>query len=187
MERQRVKGERGVQTRDETWVTFRLAGSKQALILLPVFIDEQGPYSFVLDTGATATVVSNELADALALPLGEKQDGRGAAGKMSLVKSQLPSLTVGKETIWNLPVSVTDLSFLGRAIGEQVDGALGHSFLRHFAMTLDYATNALTLRRAVGGKERALEAREIAFQCANAEDPLVVVPVFVNEKGPYDF
>lgn len=54
-------------------------------------------------------------------------------------------------------------------------------------MTLDYATNALTLRRPVGGTERALDEREIAFRWANAEDPLVVVPVFVNEKGPYDF
>jgi len=174
-----------VQTSDEAWVTFRLAGSKQALILLPVFVDGRGPYSFVLDTGATATVISNELADALELPRGETQEGRGAAGKMTLVKSQLPSLTVGKETIENLPVSVTDLGFLGRAMGAQVDGALGYSFLKHFAMTLDYATNALTLRRT--GTDRALDKHEIAFRWANAEDPLVVLPVFVNEKGPYDF
>ena len=176
-----------MQTSQETCVTFRLAGSKQALILLPVFVDGRGPYSFVLDTGAGSTVVSNELADALALPRGENQDGRGAAGKMTLVKSQLPSLTVGHETIESLPVSVADLSFLGRAMGVRVDGALGQSFLRHFAMTLDYATNALTLKRPVGGTERALDEREIAFQWANAEDLLVVVPVFVNEKGPYDF
>jgi hypothetical protein len=64
-----------------------------------VFVDGRGPYSFVLDTGAGSTVVSNELADALALPRGENQDGRGAAGKMTLVKSQLPSLTVGQETV----------------------------------------------------------------------------------------
>ena len=74
-----------MQTSHETWVAFRLAGSKQALILLPVFIDGGGPYSLVLDTGATSTVVSNELADALALPRGETQDGLGAAGKMTLV------------------------------------------------------------------------------------------------------
>jgi predicted aspartyl protease len=172
----------------QTWVTFRLAGRKQALILLPVFVDGRGPYSFVLDTGAGSTVVSNELADALALPRGEKQDGRGAAGKMTLVASELPSLTVGEETLdESLPVSVTDLSFLSRAVGVQVDGALGQSFLRHFAMTLEYATNALTLRRPVGGTERALDEHEIAFQWANAEDALVVVPVFVNGKGPYDF
>jgi len=176
-----------MQTRPEACVTFRLAGSKQALILLPVFVDGQGPYSFVLDTGAGSTVVSNELADALALPRGENQHGRGAAGKMTLVKSQLPSLTVGQETLESLPVSVADLSFLGRAMGVQVDGALGQSFLRHFVMTLDYARNALTLRRPVGGTERALEEREIALHWANPEDPLVVVPVFVNEKGPYDF
>jgi predicted aspartyl protease len=176
-----------MQTSHETWVTFRLAGSKQALILVPVFVNGRGPYSFVMDTGATSTVVSNELADALALPRGEKQDGRGAAGKMTLVESRLPSLTVGHQTLGSLPVSVTDLSFLGRAMGEQVDGALGHSFLRHFVMTLDYATNALTLRRPLGDMERALEEREIAFRSASAEDPLVVVPIFVNEKGPYDF
>lgn len=176
-----------MQTGHETWVTFRLAGSKQALILLPVFVDGRGPYSFVMDTGATTIVVSNELADALALPRGEKQDGRGAAGKMTLVESRLPSLTVGQQTLDSLPVSVTDLSFLGRAMGEQVDGALGHSFLRHFVLTLDYATNVLTLRRPVGDMERALDQREIAFRSANAEDPLVVVPIFVNEKGPYDF
>jgi predicted aspartyl protease len=176
-----------MQSSHEIGVTFRLAGSKQALILVPVFVDGRGPYSFVMDTGATTTVVSNELADALALPRGEKQDGRGAAGKMTLVESRLPSLTVGHQILDSLPVSVTDLSFLGRAMGEQVDGALGHSFLKHFVMTLDYATNALTLRRPVGDMERSLEEREIAFRYANAEDPLVVVPIFVNEKGPYDF
>jgi predicted aspartyl protease len=176
-----------MQTSPEAWVTFRLAGSKQALILLPVFVDGRGPYSFVLDTGATSTVLSNELADALALPLAEKQDGRGAAGKMTLMKSQLPSLTLGHETLENLPVSVTDLTFLGRAMGAQVDGALGHSFLKHFAMTLDYATNALMLKRPVGSTPRALDAREITFRWANEEDPLVVVPAFVNDKGPYDF
>ena len=39
-----------MQTSHETRVTFRFAGSKQALILLPVFVDGRGPYSFVVDT-----------------------------------------------------------------------------------------------------------------------------------------
>jgi len=176
-----------MQTGQEKYVTFRLTGAKRPLVLLPVFVDGRGPYSFVLDSGAVSTLVSNELAEALALPRGEEQDGRGAAGPVTLVKSELPSLTAGQETLENVPVFVTDLSFIGRATGAQVDGALGHSFLKHFVMTLDYATNALTLSRPVGGAERALDGCEIAFQPANAENPLVVVPVFVNEKGPYDF
>lgn len=176
-----------MQTSQEAWVTFRLAGGRQPLILLPVFVDGRGPYSFVLDTGAGPTLVSNELADALALPRGEEYEGRGAAGKVTLVKSELPSLTVGQETLDSVPVSITDLSFIGRVIGAQVDGDLGHGFLRNFAITLDYATNALTLTRPLDGAERPLDKREIAFQPAHAENPLVVVPVFVNEKGPYDF
>ena len=106
---------------------------------------------------------------------------------MALVKSQLPSLTVGNETVESLPVSVTDLSFLGQAMGTQVDGALGHGFLKHFVLTIDYATSTLILKRPVDGTGRALNGREIAFRWANAEDPLVVLPVFVNERGPYDF
>jgi len=176
-----------MRTGQEKYVTFRLTGAKRPLVLLPVFVDRRGPYSFVLDSGAVSTLVSNELAEALALPRGEEQDGRGAAGTMTLVKSELPSLTVGQETLENVPGFVTDLSFIGRATGAQVDGVLGHSFLSHFVMTLDYATNALTLSRPVGGAGRALDGCEIAFQSANAENPLVVVPVFVNEKGPYDF
>ncbi|HEY6250423.1 MAG TPA: retropepsin-like aspartic protease [Candidatus Angelobacter sp.] len=176
-----------MQTSQETCVTFRLTGDKRPLILLPVFVDGRGPFSFVLDTGAGPTLISNELADALALPRGEEQDGQGAVGKMILVKSELPSLTVGQETLESIPVSVTDLSFIGRADGARVDGNLGHSFLRHFAMTLDYATNALTLRRPIGGAERALGESEIAFQSPHADNTLVVVPVFVNDKGPYDF
>jgi hypothetical protein len=35
--------------------------------------------------------------------------------------------------------------------------------------------------------ERSLGEIEIAFRYANAEDPLLVVPTLVNEKGPYDF
>ena len=58
-----------MQASHETLVTFRLAGSKQALILRPVFVDGRGPYSFVLDTGATS-MVSNELADAVKELLG---------------------------------------------------------------------------------------------------------------------
>jgi hypothetical protein len=158
-----------------TRVRFELAGGRQPLIVLPVSIGGRGPYTFVLDTGAGPTLVSDELADALALRRGEEEDGRGAAGKMTLVKSELPSLTVGDETIENLPVSITDLSFIGRAIGAQVDGDLGHSFLRHFALTLDYAANSLTLARPAGGVQGTPgDEREISFRPVHAENPLVV-------------
>jgi predicted aspartyl protease len=48
-------------------VTFKLAGAHAPLILVPTFVNGQGPYDFVLDTGASATLLSPELAERLGL------------------------------------------------------------------------------------------------------------------------
>jgi predicted aspartyl protease len=174
---------------NQTQVPFQLSKGSQPLILVPVFVAGRGPYSFVLDTGAGPTLVSNELADTLGLPRGETQEGRGAGGEVQLVHSVAPSLRIGDEALENAAVCITDLSFIGRAIGAQVDGDLGHSVLRHFALTLDYAANILSLARpAIAGEASVAHAGEktIPFRLAHASKPLIVVPAFVNGQGPFD-
>jgi len=54
------------------WGWFSLAGGREPLILLRVFVERRGPDSFVLDTGAGPMLVSNELAEALAQARGEE-------------------------------------------------------------------------------------------------------------------
>jgi predicted aspartyl protease len=172
----------------ETQITFQLAGGKQPLILVPVFISGSGPHSFILDTGAGPTLISEELADALALERGEVDTGRGAGGEVKLTYSKLSSLSLGDETLDSVPVAITDLSFIGRTIGARVDGDLGHSVLRHYALTLDYAGNTLTLTRPSDGAP-PVQAGEnaVSFRLAHPSKPLVIVPVFVNGQGPFDF
>lgn len=177
-------------TANETQITFQLAGGPQPLILVPVFIAGRGPYSFVLDTGAGPTLVSKELAEALSLPRGETQTARGAGGEVVLVQSVLPSLRLGDEILDEVAVSIMDLAFIGRVIGATVDGDLGHSVLRHFALTLDYAANVLTLARP-SAKEGASPTRShestMPFRLAHPSKPLIVVPALVNGQGPFDF
>lgn len=171
----------------ETRIAFQLAGGKQPLILLPVFVSGRGPYSFILDTGAGISLVSSELAAALELQPGEQITGRGAAGEMTLVKSVLPSLSIGDETLSDVIVAITDLSFVGRAIGTQVDGDLGYTVLQHFSLTLDYAENTLTLVRP-STNAPATHSNGLSFRLANPpEEPHVVIPAFLNGQGPYDF
>jgi len=43
-------------------VKFHLAGGAQPLILLPVSVNGQGPFEFILDTGAGTSLLSPELA-----------------------------------------------------------------------------------------------------------------------------
>jgi len=177
-------------TATQSQISFQLAGGRQPLIVLPVFVCGRGPYSFILDTGAGPTLVSHELAEDLGLPRGEVETGHGAGGEIQLVQSALRSLRVGEEVLEEVSVYVTDLNFIERAIGAQVNGNLGHSVLRHFILTLDYAANVLTLERPSGEahKGSALAGeRTLAFRLAHPSSPLVVIPTFVNGQGPFDF
>src|SRR5687767_10637904 len=49
-------------------VQFKMAAPNDAAIIVSVKVNGQGPYDFVLDTGATFTCVDNELAEQLKLP-----------------------------------------------------------------------------------------------------------------------
>jgi len=52
-----------------TKVTILRGGGGTAMILVPVTIDDHGPYDFALDTGAGITLIDTQLADTLQLPV----------------------------------------------------------------------------------------------------------------------
>jgi hypothetical protein len=39
-------------------VPFRLAGGQNPLILVPVYVNDKGPYEFILDTGSSHCLLS---------------------------------------------------------------------------------------------------------------------------------
>ena len=41
----------------------------ESLVVVPVFLNGRGPYRFLLDTGATNTILSNRVADQLNIPM----------------------------------------------------------------------------------------------------------------------
>lgn len=127
-------------------VAIRLAGPGGAALLVPVRINGQGPYDFVLDTGATLTCVDETLADSLGLPEARGRIGAGAgiggAGSMRLV--EIDSVSVGEARAEALTGCAVDLEQF-REIGLETHGLLGLNFLRSFRVTLDFGTERLTL------------------------------------------
>lgn len=123
---------------------FELAGPGEAALLVPVYLNGQGPHQFVLDTGATLTCVNESVADTLDLPARRGQFGIGAgigsSGSLQLVA--IDSLRVGATTAFDLTACVLDLSQLEQA-GLRVDGLVGLNFLKSFRVTLDFGTNTL--------------------------------------------
>lgn len=128
-------------------VAFEWAGPGEAAILVPVHINGRGPYSFVLDTGATLTCMDQALATELSLP---EEGGRigfgagvGGAGRMQLVHAD--SLRVGEARAEELTLCALDLSS-ARQAGIELDGLLGLNFLRSFRMGLDFERGVLSLQ-----------------------------------------
>lgn len=128
-------------------VPFELAGLGGAAVLVPVYLNGQGPFQFVLDTGATLTCVDARLADSLALPASRGKLGVGAgvggSGRLRLV--QLDSVRVGTARVVDAPGCVLDLRHIG-ALGLEVDGLLGLNVLRRFRVTLDFRRRVLILQ-----------------------------------------
>jgi predicted aspartyl protease len=129
-------------------VGFEWAGTNDAALVVPVYIDGQGPYSFVLDTGATLTCVEQDVAAELSLREASGQigfsAGIGGSGRIRLVSAD--SVRVGSATAEDLPLCALDLSSMER-VGMELDGLLGLNFLRPFHISIDFEREVLTLRQ----------------------------------------
>lgn len=128
-------------------VALRLAGPNEAAILVPVRVNGQGPFEFLLDTGATLTCVDESLAQGLALP--ERRGllgfgaGVGGGGRLRLVA--IDSVQVGQARAYDLTGCVLDLE-QARSIGLETHGLIGLNFLKPFRVVLDFERKVMSLQ-----------------------------------------
>jgi predicted aspartyl protease len=127
-------------------VVMQLVGANDAALIVPVHINGQGPYDLVLDTGATFTCVTPDVAEELGLSEVRGAVGYGAgvhgAGRVAIVR--MDSLRVGAAVAHGMSGCVIDLGAL-ETVGTRVQGLLGLNFLREFDVRLDFGRNVLTL------------------------------------------
>ena len=110
------------------------------LFVVPVTVNGTGPYPFLLDTGATSSMVADDLACELALPpagLGLQQTPT-AAGAAPLVQATLTLGRVRREgDVIRAPLTEV------RALDPAIRGLLGQDVLRLGNWWLDYRGAAL--------------------------------------------
>ena len=130
-------------------VRFEMAGPNKAAIIVRVKINGQGPYDFVLDTGATFTCVDRQLAEELKLPDWSGPLGTvvitGGQGEMGFVK--IDRLEVGDTaSATDLVACKLDLSRM-QPPGFAMKGLLGLNFLKCYRMTIDFERDTLLLEK----------------------------------------
>jgi predicted aspartyl protease len=114
-------------------VQFKMMGPNDAAIIVQVKINGQGPYDFVLDTGATFTCLDNELAAQLKLPewkgsFGTVVVGPGGGG-MKLLK--IDTLELGDAKASGLTACAIDLNRIAPP-GLGIKGLVGLNFLKSY-------------------------------------------------------
>lgn len=131
--------------RSDGVVDFTLSPA-EPLILLQAVVHDEGPFQFILDTGASRTVVTPELVERLRIPVDQGISGTGMGGRVDTQCATVNSLALGGITVRDLPVVVgTFLDTISTAVGAKLDGILGNNLLRRYRVTIDGPANKLIL------------------------------------------
>ncbi len=114
-------------------------------ILIKVRVNDRQPVDFLLDTGASQTVIDRRVAASMLL---EKQGAlniASASGSLSAQTTNLAKLEVGNLAVQDAPAIICDLTAESRQLGRLIAGIIGNDFLSQFALTIDYAKQTATL------------------------------------------
>ncbi|TCS15888.1 retroviral-like aspartic protease family protein [Caulobacter sp. BK020] len=102
-------------------------------LTVQVFLNDQGPFSFLVDTGANASVISSALASQLSLPAGKEVNLHGIAGVQVVGTVTIDRVRVGRRERRDLVLSVLPDRHLS------APGILGMDWLGSQGLTLDVA------------------------------------------------
>jgi hypothetical protein len=171
------------------------------LIALEARIQGQGPFRFILDSGAPGTVIDTELAKRIGLDTGRAVTRRStAAGSQVTAASVQGGVTFALAPEFEVHVGqVITAPFTNTAqimLGEHCDGILGSAFFFKYVIEVDYAERTLVFHDPVSyryeGEGAILELDFprmmstqpfIRAELVNGERRLVNYPISVDSGG----
>ena len=107
------------------------------------FVNGEGPFDFLVDTGATTSVVTTELADRLGLPRRDAGRLHSIAGSEAVAMARVASLAVGKRVRRDMTVAVLPRALL------RMDGLIGLEWLGSASLLLDFSRRRMVVGEAL--------------------------------------
>ncbi len=158
------------------------------LMLVEGHVNSEGPYRFLVDSGATSTVLSNALLDRLKIPSIATAVVKcvGGTGKSTTRLCKVGKLRIGELEVSNVPVA----SFDNTIFGGLIDGVLSTADLAEFIITLDYPERTILLNpRPPSDRTPSSDVTNNAR--TNSEfrvlGNLILLPVSINGHSPKSF
>lgn len=135
-------------------------------------VNGQGPFDFLVDTGASSSVIAAELADQLGLARTGSNKLHSIAGAQAVSTARVDSLTVGKRSRSNMTVSVLPRALL------RVDGVLGLEWLGRASLLLDF----LRHKMVVGEGLPLADDLTVAVKSRLARSGLMLIDAFIPDQ-----
>jgi clan AA aspartic protease (TIGR02281 family) len=115
-------------------------------------VNGKGPFNFVVDTGASHTVISNQTAEKLGLQAGSPgccgqgtgRSAQGAGGPVAARATTVESVEVGDTKVKNVEVALIDLTHLD----VNWDGIIGYTFMKDYRVVIDYPRREISFEKA---------------------------------------
>lgn len=139
--------------------TFKLDGKRKKdvidfvriknLIVIPVYIDDKGPYNFLLDTGVGQMIIT-DTAFLKTLNIKNFQtykiQGYGLGKEIEALLTRNITARVGRSEIKNIPAAIfkEDVFDLSSYLGIRIYGILGYYFFKSFSVKINYSSNKIT-------------------------------------------
>lgn len=116
------------------------APDAQNRLTVETYVNDKGPFGFVVDTGADRSVIAEDLVKDLGLRLGDDVIVQGIARALPAPAVHLDSLRMGSVAIDSLPMPVLPRRWLG------ADGYLGLDVIDRQAVTFDFRNHKLSIQ-----------------------------------------
>lgn len=150
---------------------------KSQRMTVPVSIDGQGPFNFVVDTGAERTVLSEELANTLGLGRTGTAEVHSISGAQRFQTVTVPSLSVTSTPVRNVQAPLLKRGNLG------AEGLLGIDSLQSKAILIDFAQRKIMVTPASKAPElNADEGDTIVIRARSRLGRLILADAAVGER-----